>query len=115
MDEFEEVNSYHMPAADSTVQLFYNKISELPVKSWHPLQDKYYRLTQMGTMQFTETGKFNDLPNLSYFNYSQASNGGPIGKFLEKIVTFMCSGSRQRKDCDGGPEDSPQPHFCFQL
>ena len=81
MDEFEDINTYHTPAADSSVQLFYSKISELPVKNWHPLQDKYYRLTQMGTMQFTETGKFNDLPNLSYFNYSQASNGGPIGKY----------------------------------
>lgn len=34
----------------------------------------------MGSVKFNETGKFNDLPNLSYFNYCQAKNGGPIGK-----------------------------------
>ena len=69
----------------------------------------------MGTMQFTETGKFNDLPNLSYFYYSQASNGGPIGKILAKFVIFLYSGSRKGKNCDGWLENSKQPHFRLQL
>ena len=42
MDDFEDINSYNMPTADSSVQLFYNKISELPVKHWVPLIDRYY-------------------------------------------------------------------------
>lgn len=83
MDDFEDINSYNMPTADSSVQQFYNKISELPVKNWVPLQDKYYQLTHLGQMQFNETGKFSDLPNLNYFYYSQAKNGGPIGKFVK--------------------------------
>jgi hypothetical protein len=34
----------------------------------------------MGNLQLTETGKFNDTPSLSFMNYAQAKNGGPIGK-----------------------------------
>jgi hypothetical protein len=80
MDEFDEMNTHHMPPADSKIRQFYDKISELSVKSWTPLENKYYRLTQMGSIQLTETGKFNDTPSLSFMNYAQAKNGGPIGK-----------------------------------
>ena len=48
MDEFDEMNTHHMPPADSKIRQFYDKISELSVKSWTPLENKYYRLTQMG-------------------------------------------------------------------
>jgi hypothetical protein len=68
--------------------MLYEKISTLPVKNWIPLQDKFYRLTKMGTMQFSDTG-FNDMPNMSYFEYAQAKNGGPIGKsFICFILSF---------------------------
>ncbi len=100
MDEFDEVNMHHMPPADSKIRQFYDKISEMPV-SWIPLETRNYRLTQMGSMQFQETGKFNDLPNLSYFNYSQAKNGGPIGKF-----PLTCSNDGEAKHRYGWTKDT---------
>jgi hypothetical protein len=50
MDEFDEINTHHLPPADSKIRQFYDKIYELPVKSWVPLESFYYRLTQMGDM-----------------------------------------------------------------
>ena len=65
---------------------------------WIPLEHKYYKLTQMGSLNFTETGKFNEIPNLSYFNYSQAKNGGPIGKYFN---LYLFSNDGKRKNCYG--------------
>ena len=112
MDDFDDMHISNMPPADSKIRQFYDKISEMPVKSWVPLEDKYYRLTQMGLMTFTETGKFNEVPNLSYFNYAQAKNGGPIGKFALHL-TLNLSTLDKRKLRLNWSKDSIQP--CFPL
>ena len=80
MDEYDEINTHHLPAADSSICKFYEMIAEIPVKHWIGLEQYNYKLTNMGQMQFNETDRFKDLPNLSFFNYCQAKNGGPIGK-----------------------------------
>lgn len=37
----------------------------------------------MGNVQLTETGKFNDTPSLSFMNFAQAKNGGPIALMMK--------------------------------
>lgn len=105
MEDFDDLNTHHMPPADNVVRQFYEKIQEIPVKNWIGLENVNYRLTAMGQMQFTETGKFNDLPNLSFFNYCQAKNGGPIGK---SSALTKCSHSCEGKGGHGGAADSLQ-------
>lgn len=56
------------------LKLFYNRVAEMPIKAWVPLEDKFYRLVATGEHLF----EFGD--QLSQFHYCQAKNGGPIGK-----------------------------------
>lgn len=43
----------------------------------------------MGNLSFTDTGKFNDCPNLSYFNYTQAKNGGPLAMMVKDRIVMV--------------------------
>lgn len=56
MDEFDEVNTFTLPPADSKIQNFYDKITELKV-NWTPLEGRFYRTTQMGNVSLKETDR----------------------------------------------------------
>lgn len=85
LDEFDELNANSNQTVDNVTRNLYDKISTLPVKSWIPLENKFYRMTKMGGMTFADTG-FSDQPNLGYFHHTQAKNGGPIGKPSNPLI-----------------------------
>ena len=68
---------------DESKRRFYENLSELP-SSWIPLENLFYRNTQMGEMELGSLD-FHDWPQLNYFYYTQARNGGPIGKSQTKF------------------------------
>lgn len=56
LDEFDELNPNNNQTIDNVTRNLYEKISTLPVKSWIPLENKFYRMTKMGSMTFADTG-----------------------------------------------------------
>lgn len=72
MEGIKDINSLNMPNTDDSVHKFYNKLNDLPYSHWVPVEEKFYKLTTMGFMQFSDTGKFDQMPtpNLSYFYHS---------------------------------------------
>ena len=61
---------------------FYQRISDLP-NDWVSLEDKYYRKIPMGDLELKECVGLMDYQDLNHYHYTQAQNGGPIGKSLE--------------------------------
>jgi len=61
------------------VRQFYQKISDIP-NDWVSLEDKLYRIIEMGDLELKECASLSEFQDLTYFNYCQARNGGPIGK-----------------------------------
>ena len=64
---------------------FYEKLSDMP-STWYPLQSTdgdyaNYRISELGPLALGRMRNlFPEWPTLEYFNYTQARNGGPIGK-----------------------------------
>jgi len=70
MEELDDFESINLPAADSRIRQFYDKISEIPSKQWRPLENKNYKLTQFGQLEIKDISQFNDWPQLHYFHYA---------------------------------------------
>ena len=85
IDELQLSESRAMEA-DSGLYRFYEKLSELS-STWIMLEDQHYRNTKMGDLEFGVIDAFKDWPQLSYFNCTQARNGGPIGKSNLMLVS----------------------------
>jgi hypothetical protein len=61
------------------VRNFYQRISDIP-NDWVSLEDKFYRKIEMGDLELKECALLSEYQDLNYFHYTQARNGGPIGK-----------------------------------
>ena len=95
--EFDEFLQSGTLAPDSSVRRFYEKLADLPT-SWICLEDQFYRNIEMGDLTLGQMTKvFSEWPHLNYFHYTQAKNGGPIGKHF--FTTNSITSSIDEKRC----------------
>ena len=91
VDEYEGFMDSNFQGPDTSQRNFYEKLSDMS-STWYPLQSpdgdySNYRITQMGALALGQlTNLFSEWPVLDYFNFTQARNGGPIGKSYESLA-----------------------------
>ena len=50
MEDYDDLEAINLPAADSRIRQFYDKISEIPSRQWRPLENKNYKLSKFGDL-----------------------------------------------------------------
>ena len=86
-DDYDGLMDSHFAGPDAAIRNFYDKLSDMS-STWYPLQSPdgdyaYYRISELGDLALGQlTNLFADWPTLDYFHFTQARNGGPIGKSL---------------------------------